>query len=121
MVSDPDDKKLDKETESPKFLEKEIMSVLNKENDWGKYKTEKLDAGGHDSLKKFKSEFLKEDSKTIDINQLKLDINFEQHLVKSKNNTNPTHSLNNTKDNKEMHSIKSSSHHSNHESSPKNV
>jgi len=68
------------------LLEKEVIQVLNKENQWNKYNTEKPDINLHDSLKKFKTELLK-DSKTIDINQLKLDINFDQIFLKNKNFT----------------------------------
>ena len=63
----------------------------NKETHWSKYNTEKREENPHDSLKKLKSEMLK-DSKTIDLSQLKLDINFDQLFLKNKKEIKETES-----------------------------
>lgn len=55
---------------------------------WNKYNSEKNQVNNlHDSLKKFKSQ-LSKNGETIDINQLKLDTNFDNHFLKNKNNAN---------------------------------
>lgn len=115
MVSDGEMKPVqEKEPQIPQSLDKELNVVLSKENDWSKYKTEKLDVCGHDSLKKFKSELL-DDNKTVDVNQLKLDLNLGSFLI----NKNPSHSQHSSsmKDNKkEPQTIKSASNHNSHAS-----
>lgn len=103
IISEVEIKPLEKDPNYPQQLEKEINNVIIKENDWNKYKTEKLEVYQHDSLKKFKSELL-EDSKTIDINQLKLDLNFDHHLPKNRKITSNHSSI---ADKKEAQTIKS--------------
>lgn len=60
-------------------LEKEINNALAKEIDWNRLKTEKLEANHNDALRKFRTELMG-GQVTIDINQLKLDMNIDAHL-----------------------------------------
>ena len=64
---------------TPQPLENEINNIISKEANWIRFKTEKLEPSQHDSIKKFRTELLREQM-TIDINQLKLDMNLDAHL-----------------------------------------
>ena len=70
-------------------LENEINNALSKEIDWNRLKTEKLEASRNDALRKFRTELMG-GQVTIDINQLKLDMNIDAHLknrlIKSSSN-----------------------------------
>lgn len=82
VSSDPDAQNKNNELMITPTLEKEIVSVINKERKFDHYKTDKNGSSAHDSLKKFKSEFLNDENKTIDLNQLKLDLNFGSDFMK---------------------------------------
>lgn len=94
MISDPDSK--NNNNERQKSIEKEISSVVVKEVDWNKLKTNKETTPSH-NFQKFKSELLNENSKTIDLGQLKLEINFGQKFIKNQNTSNSPPSFKNDK------------------------
>lgn len=99
-------------------LENEINNILSKETNWIRFKTEKLESIQHDSIKKFRTELLREQM-TIDINQLKLDMNLDAHL---KNRVINTSSKQGTmQDQKQGQTIKSATQNSAEGSSNKNM
>ena len=91
-------------------LENEINNALSKETDWNRLKTEKQEASHNDALRKFRTELMG-GQVTIDINQLKLDLNIDAHLknrvIKNSNNAGGTF-----QEQKQGQTIKSGSQHS---------
>ena len=99
-------------------LENEINNALSKEIDWNRLKTEKLEASRNDALRKFRTELMG-GQVTIDINQLKLDMNIDAHLknrlIKSSSNIGD-----NFQEQKQGQTVKSGSQHSGGGSSKNN-
>lgn len=104
---------------TPQPLEHEIHNILSKEANWIRFKTEKPEASQHDSIKKFRTELLME-QKTIDINQLKLDMNLDAHLKNRViNNSSKPGTLQDQKDQKQGQTLKSATQNSAEGSSQK--